>query len=315
MSDLILSVLVITYNQENFISQTLDSILNQKHGYRYEIVIGEDCSTDGTKRIVEEYAAKYPDVIRPVYNSPNKGLIRNYFDTLALCKGKYIMECAGDDWWLSGKVAKQIEFMETHPDVGMCYGKVRQFLQERNKILWKNFGSKRETFDKLIEGNDIPALTTCMRRSEFGRYVAEENPVEKPWLMEDYPMWLWFSLQSRICFLNDTFAVYRVLVNSLSHFEKIDDKAMKFIKSAYEIKSYFLHKYKRESCIDSDMNRELVWLMATNSFYSRKQVLEECERIENSTDRDRKLLFVCKNPILFFLFRTRWRLMDVWGGN
>lgn len=309
--ELILSVLVITYNQENFISQTLDSILNQKHGYKYEIVIGEDCSTDGTKRIVEEYAAKYPDVIRPVYNSPNKGLIRNYFETLALCKGKYIMDCAGDDWWLPGKVARQIEFMETHPDVGMCYGKARQFLQEKNKNLWKTFGSKRETFDELIEGNRIPALTTCMRRSEFERYVAEENPVEKTWLMEDYPMWLWFSLRSRICFLNDTFAVYRVLVNSLSHFEKIDDKAMKFIKSECEMRSYFLHKYKGVVCVEFDMQRELVWLMARNSFYNRKQVLEEFEKINETTARDKKLLFVCKNPFLFFLLRMRWRLMGM----
>lgn len=309
--NVMLSVLVITYNQENFISQTLDSILNQKHGYKYEIVVGEDCSTDGTKRIVEEYAAKYPDVIKPLYNNPNKGLIRNYFETLALCKGKYIMDCAGDDWWLSGKISKQIEFMETHSDVGMCYGKARQFLQEKNKIVWKRLGLKRETFDELIEGNGIPALTTCMRKTEFDRYVAEENPIEKSWLMEDYPMWLWFSVQSKICFLNDTFAVYRVLTNSLSHFEKIDDSAMKFIKSECEIKSYFLHKYRGTACIEFDMHREHVWLMAKNSFYSRKQVLEEFGKIKQPTARDRKLLFVCKNPFLFFLLRLRWKVMGV----
>ena len=309
--DLMFSVLVITYNQENFISQTLDSILNQKHGYKYEIVVGDDCSTDGTKRIVEDYAAKYPDVIRPVYNSPNKGLIRNYFETLAFCKGKYIMNCAGDDWWLPGKVEKQIKFMEAHSDVGMCYGKARQFLQEKNKILWKHIGLKMETFDELIESNGIPALTTCMQKTVFDRYVAEENPVEKPWLMEDYPMWLWFSLQSRICFLNDTFAVYRVLVNSLSYFENIDDRAMKFIKSTYEIKNYFLHKYKVAACVEFDMQREFVWLMARNSFYSRKQVLEGCEKINKPMTCDRKLLFVCKNPFLFFLLRMWWKIMGV----
>ena len=309
--ELMLSILVITYNQENFISQTLDSILKQKHSYKYEIVIGEDCSTDGTKRIVEEYAAKYPDVIRPVYNSPNKGLIRNYFETLALCKGKYIMDCAGDDWWLPMKVEKQIKFMEANIDVGMCYGKARQFLQEKNKIFWKTTGLKRETFDELIEGNGIPALTTCIRKAEFDRYVAEENPMEKAWLMEDYPMWLWFSLRSRICFLNDTFAVYRVLENSASHFEKIDDKAMNFIKSVCEVRSYFLHKYKGTARINFDIHRECVWLMARNSFYSRKQILEEFEKINEPMARDRKLFFVCKSSFLFFLLRMRWRIIGV----
>lgn len=308
---LMLSVLVITYNQENFISQTLDSVLSQKHDYKYEIVIGEDCSTDGTKKIIEEYSAKYPEVIKPVYNNPNKGLIRNYFETIALCKGKYIMDCAGDDWWLPGKVKKQIEFMEAHPDVGMCYGKARQFLQKRNKLFWKKIGFKKETFEELIKGNGIPALTICMRKTELDRYVAEENPAEKYWLMEDYPMWLWFSLNSRICFLNDTFAVYRVLDDSLSHFEKIDDRAMKFIKSEQEIRSYFLNKYRNVKNDDFDAHREVAWLMAAKLFYSRKQVLEEFGKIKQPTSRDKKLFFVCKNPFLFFLLRLRWRFLGV----
>ena len=132
MQDIMFSVAIITYNQEKYISQTLDSILNQQHDYKYEIVIGEDCSTDKTKQIIEEYVAKYPEIIKPLYNNPNKGLINNYFNVINHCQGKYIMECAGDDYWLPGKVKSQIEFMENNLDVGMCYGKVK-FWNE-NKI-------------------------------------------------------------------------------------------------------------------------------------------------------------------------------------
>lgn len=238
MSDLMLSVLVITYNQENFISQTLDSILSQRHGYGYEIVIGEDCSTDGTRKIVEEYAAKYPDVIRPVYNSPNKGLIRNYFETLALCKGKYIMECAGDDWWLPGKVKRQIEFMEEHPEIDLNYGNV--YISELgNERKSKNQGYT--DFKDLIKLNSIPAVTICVKNTAIKNYIAKVNPLERNWLMEDYPIWLWISLNGRIAYLDDFFAVYRIVENSISHQSDVFKQA-KFIQSEYDIRNYFREK-------------------------------------------------------------------------
>ncbi len=111
MNNIMFSVCVITYNQEQYIVQTLDSIMNQKHNYSYEIVIGEDCSTDNTKKVLLDYVEKYPGIIKPIFNNPNKGLLKNYYNTLSNCKGKYIMECAGDDYWLPGKVEKQIAFI------------------------------------------------------------------------------------------------------------------------------------------------------------------------------------------------------------
>ena len=133
MNTPLLSIAIITYNQEKYISQTLDSVLQQEHEYSYEIVIGEDCSSDGTRKIIEDYVEKYPDIIKPLYNIPNKGLIANYFNVLNHCSGKYIMECAGDDYWLPGKVQYQIDYMEKHPDIGMCYSKAKIFDEQNSK--------------------------------------------------------------------------------------------------------------------------------------------------------------------------------------
>lgn len=77
MSNLQLSVCIITYNQEKYLPQALDSVLQQEHEYSYEIVIGEDCSFDGTRKIIEDYVEKYPDIIKPLYHNPNKGFIAN----------------------------------------------------------------------------------------------------------------------------------------------------------------------------------------------------------------------------------------------
>ena len=80
MSNLQLSVCIITYNQEKYLPQALDSILNQEHNYSYEIIVGEDCSTDNTRKVLEDYATKYPDIIKPIYNNHNLGLLKNYYN-------------------------------------------------------------------------------------------------------------------------------------------------------------------------------------------------------------------------------------------
>ena len=119
MDELMFSALVITYNQKEFIAETLESILSQKHSYRYEIIVGDDCSTDGTQDVLKEYQSRYPDIIKLSLNEKNLGIVGNYYNTAAKAQGKYLLECAGDDYWLPGKVEKQISLMEENPDCGM----------------------------------------------------------------------------------------------------------------------------------------------------------------------------------------------------
>ena len=236
------SVCVITYNQENYISQTLDSILSQEHNYSYEIVIGDDCSTDGTRQVIERYVQKYPSIIKPLYNEKNLGLIKNYFNVIKHCAGKYIMECAGDDWWLPGKVTTQIEFMETHKDVGMCYGRAQVWNEKKGLLSEKTIGSKKETLKDLLFANDIPALTVCFRTSIIQNYMKEIQPETMSWLMEDYPLWLYISYNSRIKYIDKQISVYRIIEESVSHSKDIN-KMFLFSKSLEEIRSFYSKKY------------------------------------------------------------------------
>lgn len=242
MADLVLSVAIITYKQEDFISQTLDSILSQEHKFPYEIVIGEDCSPDGTKAVIEKYAAKYPDIIKPIYNNPNLGLIKNYFNVISHCSGKYIMECAGDDYWLPGKVQSQIAYMEAHPEVGMCYGQAKNYDETTHAMTDSIVGVKCEAYEQIFLGNSIPALTVCFRNDLIKKYMADVNPVEKNWRMEDLPEWLWFSKESKIVFLEQQFGVYRMQSESESHF--VDEERKKLYEdSCLEIRRFYAEKY------------------------------------------------------------------------
>ncbi|MDE6485770.1 MAG: glycosyltransferase [Duncaniella sp.] len=118
----LVSVLIITYNQEDTIACAIDSVLEQKGGIPYEIIIGDDASTDRTRQICLGYAVRYPDIIRLMPEAPNKGLVDNYFDCLETARGKYIADCAGDDHWCDpDKLASMTGMLENNPDATVAY--------------------------------------------------------------------------------------------------------------------------------------------------------------------------------------------------
>lgn len=256
MNKLLLSVLVITYNQENYIKQTLDSIISQKHDFPYEIVIGEDCSTDNTRNIIKEYELQYPDIIKPIYNEHNLGLLKNFFNTLSHCSGKYIMECAGDDYWLPGKVKKQISFMEKHKKFGLCYSKALKYEQIINKFSNTLNGIKRTSFNQLILNNSWPAVTVCYKNSLVNKYIKEINPISKNWLMEDYPMWLWFCMNTKIHFFNYPMAVYRIISGSISHFTDLS-KQQKFENNVSEVRNFYINYYNKQNEYENYVNTDI----------------------------------------------------------
>ena len=126
----VVSVCVITYNHSSYIEQCLNSILEQKVNFNFEICIGEDFSSDGTREICQKYAEKYPDKIR-LFLRDRKDVIHlngeptgtfNFFATLIRCKGKYIAICEGDDFWTDPlKLQKQVNLLRKNPDCAICH--------------------------------------------------------------------------------------------------------------------------------------------------------------------------------------------------
>lgn len=119
-----ISVCLITYNHGAFIEQALNSILGQKTSYSFEIVIGEDCSTDTTRQICEDYAARFTDKINLLPTPQNMGAALNFIRTVDACTGKYFAYCDGDDYWIDeNKLQEQVAFLEANPDYVLCAGR------------------------------------------------------------------------------------------------------------------------------------------------------------------------------------------------
>lgn len=175
---ILVSISCLAYNHSSFIRQCLDGMLMQITNFKYEILIHDDCSTDGTTDIIKEYEAKYPEIIKPIYEKENQfqtgkpagSIVWN----IPRAKGKYIAMCEGDDYWLDPyKLQKQVDILESQSDISFVYTgfkcvDLNGIVVERDK--YKDFASKSRTgniFLDLLRGNFVMTLTTCFRREVF----------------------------------------------------------------------------------------------------------------------------------------------------
>lgn len=311
--DIVLSVMVTVYNHEKYIRQALDSILDQQHGYKYEILIGEDCSADGSREILREYEARYPEIIRVFFNERNIGLIKNFYNLYSHCRGRYIAGCSGDDWWLPGKVALQVGYMEGHPDTGMVYTRARFHYEDpdhRNKEEF--FGQDVTCFTKIIRQNHIPAVTVLYKKSLADRYVEEVRPLERDWMMEDYPMWLWFSLNSRMAFLDNVTACYRVVENSVSHSSE-KAKWLRFKASTAAIKRYYAEAHWDD--VPGDVWTDYVYrsFKAASAYNDTAALAELAPEIRelhrrHPSSKTKKMAFGIRYPALYRAVRRKFNV-------
>lgn len=119
-NDIQVSVCIVTYNQEKFIAACLESLVSQKTNFKFEIIIGEDCSTDNTRAIIQNYVNQYPELIIPLFYEKNVGAVENIKRVYKKARGKYISHFDGDDTALPNKLQKQFDILEKNPSYNIC---------------------------------------------------------------------------------------------------------------------------------------------------------------------------------------------------
>lgn len=132
----LVSIICTAYNLEKYIAEAIEGFLMQKTDFEYEILIGEDCSRDSTRSIIEKYIERHPGLIKMITSTHNVGHIRNHNRLIEKARGKYLAICDGDDYWTSAhKLQKQVDFLEHHSDYIICchYSKV---IDEKDNLLY-----------------------------------------------------------------------------------------------------------------------------------------------------------------------------------
>lgn len=211
----LVSICSITYNHAPYIRQCLDGFLMQKTKFKYEIIIHDDASTDGTAEIIKEYAEKYPDLITPIFQTENqysKGL-RGFYARFVYprAKGKYIALCDGDDYWTDPlKLQKQVDFLEVNPEYVMCSHRFKQYLQERSVYEddWYGdiFDGISYSLETLIHGGWYHTPLSVMFQSE--KLNLEEY--KKYTNAKDATLFFHLLKKGKGYMLPDKMAVYRV---------------------------------------------------------------------------------------------------------
>lgn len=226
----VVSVLLITYNQQDFIEQAIESVLMQKVNFPYEIIIGEDLGPDKTRAICEEYAAKY-DFIHVLPRTKNLGVAGNWCDCAQHAQGKYMMMLDGDDYWMNpNKMQMQVDFMEAHSECVVCH--------TGNDILYMNTGTIKPNdkhdvpegmilHDVLGGREQIVSSTTCLRADAVRQYIPFETYVKEEFACEDWPTYVILSAYGEIRYLPQSTTVYRVGQASVTN-EMDYDKIRKY---------------------------------------------------------------------------------------
>lgn len=160
----LISICSISYNHESFVSETLNSFLMQDSPYPYEILISDDCSSDKTQDIINQYVTKYPNIIKAKLRKKNVGMMVNFTENIARANGKYIALCEGDDYWTDKeKLKKQVNFLEKNDDFVITYSDIQAF--NENGLLEENYGgaSSDLSSEKLQVCTGISTATVCFK--------------------------------------------------------------------------------------------------------------------------------------------------------
>lgn len=296
MKEPLVSAKMITYNHAPYIAQAIEGVLQQETNFPFELVIGEDCSTDGTREIVFDYQEKYPDIIRIITSSKNIGAKKNSFRTEKACRGKYIAYCEGDDYWHHPqKLQKQVDYMESHPECGLVFSDFYCYCVKRGRLIKRVRRYKGETniipndpgkvLVAMFQGAiSVATCTVCLRKEPLDSLVASD-----PFLytsghfpIGDTQIWVGFSQISRLHYIDESLATHNLLIESASR-SRDPIKLYRFRKSGAKLCAYMAEKYRLPEA-EVKCFREYFWHQSLKlAFYEMNA--QSAEEIKGSKRR------------------------------
>jgi len=225
-----LSVAMITYNQERFIAQAIESVLAQNVNFDYEIVIGEDCSTDGTRVVVMDFQRRYRERIKLLLRERNIGGFRNIESTLAACHGEYVAILEGDDYWTSvDKLQRQVDFLDAHPDYAVCCHRARWINETglaetfAEAFVFPSLAAGPYAIDDLLKDNFVVTCSAVLRRDLSGPLP----PCFSKTKVGDWPRYVLAAKHGKIELMDDIMAVYRMhsggMWSSMSRLTRLEE--------------------------------------------------------------------------------------------
>lgn len=214
MEDIKVSVYCLAYNHEKYIRKTLEGFVSQKTNFKYEVFVHDDASTDKTADIIREYELKYPDIIKPIYQTENqysKGVKISQTYIYPLMSGKYVATCEGDDYWIdANKLQKQFDFLEKNKDYSLVLHngyKLDNITKKKGLINPYKRTGELSLQDVFIEPNGLPPTASMFFRKD----LRDEYPYDVLYApVGDRPLRMYLATKGKVYYMNECMCVYRV---------------------------------------------------------------------------------------------------------
>lgn len=216
----LLSIRCFVYNQEPYLRQCLDGFVMQKTSFAFEAIVHDDASTDKSAEIIREYAEKYPEIIKPIYETENQyskhdGSLRRIMDSAISSSSKYVAICEGDDYWTDPyKLQKQVDFLEAHPECTMVCNRTKRYSEKDKHFIEDSFCLEKDGF---LDTKDIIRkgglyISTCS--IIYRKSLLVDYPIYcRKCHVGDYPLQIMAAMKGRMYYYNDAMSVYRVQIN------------------------------------------------------------------------------------------------------
>lgn len=246
------SVICTSYNYAQYLPQALESFLAQKTDFPFEIIVVDDCSTDGSREILTSYAEQYPELFRLFFNETNQGLTRTWIAICQEARGQYIARCDADDYWLdSEKLQKQVDLLDSLPDSKWCNTDYNIVDEEGNLLHEQVFANGpveyANTYAKMLATKGMTLPSSWMVDTAL---MQEVNQLIDPDSVDDgFPMQLEFFQKTQLSFLPDATVAYRMTTNSDSRpkdLAKIEHRVNGLLKTQLA----YLDKYPDRDLLD-----------------------------------------------------------------
>lgn len=259
------SIFMMAYNHEKYVAQALDSVLMQKVDFEYQIVLGEDCSTDNTREIVVSYAERYPKKFKLLLHKTNIGAVNNQNLIFAKCTGKYIAMLECDDYWTDPlKLQKQVEFLDKNKEYSMVFTPALRKFENANKPnkirnRYFNYNTDKFKLENILKlgGGFYPTCSAMFLNKIFD--VNNSMKYFKIHSTGDFPIAILAAIKGKIGYIDDVTSVYRVQNNSVSNklFKTCED-CVEDINIKYKKNIKFLNFLFKEIDINKKLQQKLI---------------------------------------------------------
>ncbi len=241
-NEVLVSISCLTYNHEPYIRKCLDSFLMQKTDFKFEIVIHDDASTDGTAEIIKEYQSMYPTIFNPTYQNVNQysqGVKVMWEYNAPKWRGKYVAFCEGDDFWIDPlKLQKQVDFLEKNPDFSIvCHNAqvIYDDTKKRSRLLSRIKKNTEISMKEILNNWDIATSSIVFRKVFTDNYPKWHKDIYSG----DFTLVLILMNYGRNFFLKDVMSTYRVNYSGTSATARYNDHAVFIWQQHINLLNYF----------------------------------------------------------------------------